>query len=267
MPKWGIEMTEGTLAEWNIREGERVTRGQVIAQIETDKIVNEVQAESEVTFVRLLATPGEVYPVGALLAVTANEAAPKAAIDEFVRTFRGPDGQPVEDPNAFEYRFATKMLGGTARLTFMRSGKETFTDVALETPPAAVHDELVIAAQYGLPKPFSKAPRLTVYKRELYDCAECINLCLLLRNNFPQVEATLKTVIESILKDWTKSDGSFRSRRLHIGWDNVPMHRWGQSQMFRSLAFYLCELSKTGTSKADTLKVGALTAEGLISNF
>jgi hypothetical protein len=112
----------------------------------------------------------------------------------------------------------------------------------------------------GLPKPFSKAPRLTVYKRELYDCAECINLCLLLRNSFPQVEATLKTVIESILKDWTKSDGSFRSRRLHIGWDNVPMHRWGQSQMFRSLAFYLCELSKTETSKADTVKVEALTA-------
>lgn len=100
MPKWGIEMTEGTLAEWNIREGERVTRGQVIAQIETDKIVNEVQAESDVTFVRLLATPGEVYPVGALLAVTANEAAPKSAIDEFVRTFRGPDGQPVEDKAA-----------------------------------------------------------------------------------------------------------------------------------------------------------------------
>ena len=37
----------------------------------------------------------------------------------------------------------------------------------------------------GLPKPFSKAPRLTVYKRELYDCAECINLCLLLRDRFP----------------------------------------------------------------------------------
>jgi hypothetical protein len=26
---------------------------------------------------------------------------------------------------------------------------------------------------------------------------------------------------------------------LHLGWDNVPMHRWGQSQMFRSLAYYL----------------------------
>src|SRR5436190_1982418 len=93
----------------------------------------------------------------------------------------------------------------------------------------------------GLPKPFSKAPRLTVYKRELYDCAECINLCLLLRDRFPQLEATLETVLKGVLKDWIKPDGSFRSRRLHFGWDNVPMHRWGQAQMFRSLAFYLRE--------------------------
>jgi hypothetical protein len=49
--------------------------------------------------------------------------------------------------------------------------------------------------------------------------------------------------MEGILKDWIKPDGSFRSRRLHLGWDNVPMHRWGQSQIFRSLAFYLREAS------------------------
>jgi hypothetical protein len=93
----------------------------------------------------------------------------------------------------------------------------------------------------GLPKPFSRAPRLTVYKRELYDCAECINLCLLLRDRFPRLETTLRTVVKGILRDWIKPDGSFRSRKLHLGWDNVPMHRWGQSQMFRSLAFYLRE--------------------------
>jgi hypothetical protein len=105
----------------------------------------------------------------------------------------------------------------------------------------------------GLPKPFSKAPRLTVYKRELYDCAECINLCLLLRDRFSQLETTLETVVKGILKDWIKPDGSFRSRRLHFGWDNVPMHRWGQSQMFRSLAYYLCEQRKAETQKTETL--------------
>jgi len=103
----------------------------------------------------------------------------------------------------------------------------------------------------GLPKPFSKAPRLTVYKRELYDCAECINLCLLLRDRFPQFEATLETVLKGVLKDWIKSDGSFRSRRLHLGWDNVPMHRWGQSQMFRSLAYYLREGSEHRGQKSE----------------
>jgi hypothetical protein len=96
-------------------------------------------------------------------------------------------------------------------------------------------------AEDGLPKPFAKAPRLTVYKRELYDCAECISLSLLLRDRFPQLETMLETVLTGILKDWVKQDGSFRSRRLHLGWDNVPMHRWGQAQMFRSLAFYVCE--------------------------
>jgi hypothetical protein len=96
----------------------------------------------------------------------------------------------------------------------------------------------------GLPKPFSRAPRLTVYKRELYDWAECINLCLLLRHRFPALERTLEKVVAHIVKSWVKRDGSFRSRKLHLGWDNVPMHRWGQSQMFRSLAFYLREAAR-----------------------
>jgi hypothetical protein len=91
----------------------------------------------------------------------------------------------------------------------------------------------------GLPRPFSRAPRLTVYKRELYDCAECINLCMLLRDRFPQLNRQVNIVVSGILKDWVKPDGSFRARRLHLGWDNVPMHRWAQSQMFRSLAYFL----------------------------
>jgi hypothetical protein len=112
----------------------------------------------------------------------------------------------------------------------------------------------------GLPKPFSKPPRLTVYKRELYDCAECINLCLLLQDRFPQLQQTLEKVVEDILKYWIKPDGSFRSRRLHLGWDNVPMHRWGQSQMFRSLTLYLKKSSKTEVRKAETARRELMTA-------
>jgi len=91
----------------------------------------------------------------------------------------------------------------------------------------------------GLPKPFSKAPRLTVYKRELYDYAECINLCVLLKNQFHELDNVLTTVVEDLLANWQKADGSFRARKLFLGWDNVPMHRWAQSQVFRSLSFLL----------------------------
>ena len=103
----------------------------------------------------------------------------------------------------------------------------------------------------GLPKPFSKAPRLTVYKRELYDCAECINLCLFLARSFPRIRGNLETIVRECLRNWVKRDGSFRSRKLHLGWDNVPMHRWGQSQMFRSLAFYLRETSAIRDQKSE----------------
>src|SRR5437016_13734243 len=56
----------------------------------------------------------------------------------------------------------------------------------------------------GLPKPFSKAPRLTVYKRELYDCAECINLGLVLRKSFPSFEKTVVRVIKEVTSNWVK---------------------------------------------------------------
>lgn len=94
----------------------------------------------------------------------------------------------------------------------------------------------------GLPKPFSRAPRLTVYRQELYDYAECINLGVLLGSRFPELDDRLRTTLDNLLGHWRKSDGSFRSRRLLMGWDNVPMHRWAQSQIFRSLSFLLASL-------------------------
>jgi hypothetical protein len=90
-----------------------------------------------------------------------------------------------------------------------------------------------------LPRPFSRAPRLTVYRRELYDYAECINLATLLRGRFPDLDDILTIVIDDLLERWQKRDGSFRSRELLLGWDNVPMHRWAQAQLFRSLCFFL----------------------------
>jgi hypothetical protein len=100
----------------------------------------------------------------------------------------------------------------------------------------------------GLPKPFSKPPRLTVYRRELYDYAECINVAVLLQGRFSELDRILTLVVTDLLQRWQKSDGSFRARQLLVGWDNVPMHRWAQSQVFRSLCFFL---SKNLTKSED----------------
>lgn len=96
----------------------------------------------------------------------------------------------------------------------------------------------------GLPLPFSKAPRLTIYRRELYDYAECINLCVLLQGRFPELDKILSRVLNDLLERWQKPEGSFRTRQLLFGWDNVPMHRWAQAQLFRSLCFLLWRASK-----------------------
>ncbi len=91
----------------------------------------------------------------------------------------------------------------------------------------------------GLPRPFSKRPRLTVYRRELYDYAECINLAVLLDGRFEKLDQVLSAVVADLFARWQRDNGSFRARELFVGWDNVPMHRWAQSQIFRSLCLLL----------------------------
>ena len=89
MPKWGIEMTEGTLAEWMIKEGDAFKRGQTLCLIETDKITNEVDAEYD-SVLRKLIVPagGEAEPVGALLAVFADADVSDADVEAFAANFK-----------------------------------------------------------------------------------------------------------------------------------------------------------------------------------
>jgi Do/DeqQ family serine protease len=57
------------------------------------------------------------------------------------------DGQSVDDPNAFDYRFATKPLGGSANVGLLRNGKDMRVTVALEPAPDVPRDERVIQAR------------------------------------------------------------------------------------------------------------------------
>jgi Do/DeqQ family serine protease len=57
------------------------------------------------------------------------------------------DGQTVDDPNAFDYRFATKPLGGSAQVGLLRNGQEMHVTVPLEPAPDVPRDELVIGSR------------------------------------------------------------------------------------------------------------------------
>ena len=86
-------------------------------------------------------------PAGALVAtVTDKSPAARAGLktgDLIVAV----DGQAVDDQNAFDYRFATKPLGGSAQLGVVRAGRETKIAIALETAPDTPREEVVIQAR------------------------------------------------------------------------------------------------------------------------
>ena len=88
IPKWGIEMTHGTIVAWHKSVGDAVEAGEEIVDIETDKIVNSFEARSSGTLVRLLAEVGDELPVGRLIGVIASGAVTEDAIDAFVASQR-----------------------------------------------------------------------------------------------------------------------------------------------------------------------------------
>ncbi len=69
MPKLGLTMTEGTIVEWRKSVGSRVTAGEVLFVVETEKVEVEVEAPATGALVEILGEVKEVYPVGEVIAV------------------------------------------------------------------------------------------------------------------------------------------------------------------------------------------------------
>ncbi|MCY1070082.1 dihydrolipoamide acetyltransferase family protein [Nannocystis sp. RBIL2] len=69
LPRLSDTMEEGVIAKWRIKVGDKVKRGQVIADIETDKATMEFESFDAGTVLKLVAPEGEALPVGAPIAV------------------------------------------------------------------------------------------------------------------------------------------------------------------------------------------------------
>jgi Do/DeqQ family serine protease len=92
-------------------------------------------------------TLGLKLPNGALVSsMVSGSPAAKAGL-KVSDLIVGIDGQAIDDPNAFDYRFATRPLGGTAQIDLQRAGKSLKLAIALETAPDSGRNEIVLTSR------------------------------------------------------------------------------------------------------------------------
>jgi pyruvate dehydrogenase E2 component (dihydrolipoamide acetyltransferase) len=89
MPKLGFDMREGVLVRWVKNEGEQINKGDVLAEIETDKATVEVESSADGVVRKLLASPGDSVPVGEAIAIVGTA-------DEKIDADSAPAAAPVE---------------------------------------------------------------------------------------------------------------------------------------------------------------------------
>ena len=116
MPKLGFNMDEGQLVKWHKAEGDSVTKGEVLFEINTDKTTMPVEATADGTVLKLLLNEGEFADVFTPIAVV---------------------GQPGEDPQA---ALAAAAAGGAAPEAAAEPAQVPQVDLIPEVPPVDLKD-------------------------------------------------------------------------------------------------------------------------------
>ncbi len=118
MPRLSDTMQQGTIVKWNVKEGQKVKSGDVVADIETDKATMELQSFDEGTVAKLAVPEGQTVPVGTLIMVLAGAG---ENVDE-VRAAAGkggaaspPAAAPAEAPAPTGKRAAVEGEHGMSR--------------------------------------------------------------------------------------------------------------------------------------------------------
>ena len=95
MPQMGFDMKEGTVAKWRKQEGEQVSRGEVIAEIETDKAVVEMEAYASGTLRKIMVHENNAVPVGTLIAIIADPDEDISSLETSQQAFTTVEDKPL----------------------------------------------------------------------------------------------------------------------------------------------------------------------------
>lgn len=90
MPKLSDTMEEGVIASWNVKEGDKVESGDIIAEVETDKATMEVEVFDAGTILKILVKEGDAVPLGGTMAIIGEEG-------EDISDLLGDSGSDTED--------------------------------------------------------------------------------------------------------------------------------------------------------------------------
>ena len=72
MPKLGLLMTEGRIVQWFKKEGERIEKGELLFELETEKLVEEVEARGSGVLRKILVQEGDIVPVSETIGIIAE---------------------------------------------------------------------------------------------------------------------------------------------------------------------------------------------------
>lgn len=100
MPKLSDTMEEGTINVWRKREGDRIERGDILVEVETDKADMEFEAYMAGTLAKVLIHPGETVAVGTPIAVVRLDGDSDAELEAFLAKYAGAGGAAVAAPAA-----------------------------------------------------------------------------------------------------------------------------------------------------------------------
>ncbi len=163
MPSLGADMKNGILVDWRVKPGDQVKRGDIIADIETDKGVFEVEVYSDGVIDRLLVEPGEdKIPVGTVLATIAS-ATEQPTFAPAQSTERRIKASPAARKLAAEHqidlsRVSASGAGGAITLADIETAIKTATQEQIN-PPSAPPERPKASAE-GLRKAIAAAMSL-----------------------------------------------------------------------------------------------------------
>ena len=123
LPKLGYEMEQATLAAWLKQPGDRISIGEVIAEIETDKAIVELETEADGTLLAIAAEAGSIVPVGAVVAYLGEPGEQTPAFPAMWASGNPPTQRPAAPESSMRAGYPPRAPDADGRIKLGRMGE------------------------------------------------------------------------------------------------------------------------------------------------